>query len=349
VSRREQRSKSVRAHRQPGEATSSSTNRCESVCLFGLDEAGYGPVLGPLVLVTAGVRMAGSAPLRQLNQRLRNAVPPESRLKITDSKAIYRGSRDFERLELNGLALWCVFLGLDDVPNTLKKLWHYCTGQSSHTLALFPWHRPTLRVPRTAPRSQVESAVEKLRESWRSAGIAPVVARARVVFPPELNEACKALSSKSKALLRWASELLCAVEPLSKRSTVIVLDQQGGRKDYSALLDAILPPGEFQLVRQTKTRSGVALYNDRLRLVVEPKADAKHFIVSACSIMAKYLRELFMHQWNGYWSKKANIPPTSGYPNDAKRFLEQLALLSEQKGELRWEVDAAMELYFRYR
>lgn len=43
------------------------------------------------------------------------------------------------------------------------------------------------------------------------------------------------------------------------------------------------------------------------------------------SIACKYLRELFMNQFNQYWrSKVENLAPTAGYPQDAKRFLEQI-------------------------
>jgi hypothetical protein len=41
---------------------------------------------------------------------------------------------------------------------------------------------------------------------------------------------------------------------------------------------------------------------------------------------AKYVRELFMNAWNGFWRQHLpGLRPTAGYPGDAQRFRREIA------------------------
>ena len=60
-------------------------------------------------------------------------------------------------------------------------------------------------------------------------------------------------------------------------------------------------------------------------MTFRPEADGTSFEVALASIVSKYLRELFMHEFNEYW--KTHLPdlaPTAGYPGDATRFLGEI-------------------------
>ena len=49
------------------------------------------------------------------------------------------------------------------------------------------------------------------------------------------------------------------------------------------------------------------------------------------SMTAKYHRELAMHAFNAFWTTKLpGLKPTAGYPNDAKRFREEIASLQRE-------------------
>ena len=51
------------------------------------------------------------------------------------------------------------------------------------------------------------------------------------------------------------------------------------------------------------------------------------------SMLAKYLREVFMRQFNRYWlSHVPGIKPTAGYPGDAARFYKGIKPMMERMG-----------------
>ena len=55
--------------------------------------------------------------------------------------------------------------------------------------------------------------------------------------------------------------------------------------------------------------------------VFRPRADAGGGPVAVASMLAKYLREVCMRQFNRYWAGHVpGLKPTAGYPVDAKRF-----------------------------
>src|SRR5438477_4688346 len=82
--------------------------------IIGIDEAGYGPNLGPFVMTSAACRVPDKLVYANLWQVLRRAVRRHSsnadgRLLVEDSKIVYspsRGLHDLERGVLALLALW---------------------------------------------------------------------------------------------------------------------------------------------------------------------------------------------------------------------------------------------------
>lgn len=52
----------------------------------------------------------------------------------------------------------------------------------------------------------------------------------------------------------------------------------------------------------------------------------EHLPVALASMIAKYVRELAMHRFNRYWSKRMpELKPTAGYTLDARRWLADAA------------------------
>src|SRR5947209_10211169 len=70
--------------------------------LVGIDEAGYGPNLGPVVLTSVAVRLPdGLPPVAELLRPVvrRAAEPDDGRLLIDDSKQVYVGPHGLAKLE----------------------------------------------------------------------------------------------------------------------------------------------------------------------------------------------------------------------------------------------------------
>jgi ribonuclease HII len=71
----------------------------------------------------------------------------------------------------------------------------------------------------------------------------------------------------------------------------------------------------------------------RLDVTYQPKAESEHLLVGAASMIAKYLRELWMKPFNAFWtSRLPGLEPTAGYPSDARRFWKAIAPLTAQLG-----------------
>jgi ribonuclease HII len=70
-----------------------------------------------------------------------------------------------------------------------------------------------------------------------------------------------------------------------------------------------------------------------IAVTFEPRADNNHFCVALASMVSKYLRELFMLEFNQFWQRKIpGLKPTAGYPGDAGRFWKEIAGVVGQLG-----------------
>lgn len=71
----------------------------------------------------------------------------------------------------------------------------------------------------------------------------------------------------------------------------------------------------------------------RLTLELRPRADADDGLVAMASIVSKYLRDLWMRDFNRYWCDRvAGLKPTAGYPVDARRWREAVEPVAEGLG-----------------
>ena len=109
--------------------------------------------------------------------------------------------------------------------------------------------------------------------------------------------------------------------------TLIVCDKLGGRHYYERPLGAHFPMTEMEIVTQGPGISRYRLRADggMIDLSFVAKADGAYLPVALASMTSKYVRELMMRAFNRFW--RARVPglePTSGYPQDAPRFIESI-------------------------
>ncbi len=295
----------------------------ETCCFLGMDEAGYGPNLGPLLLAVTEWQTPESAATFDFPAALAPVVSLEGhdngrKLHFADSKQVFVGKHGFASLERSALALLQIS---GKQVRTFHELWSALTGDKDGWVSqLAPWYHDDLLLPVVAEPNQINELSGKLRDRMNRVGVALSSVLGDVVVEERFNQLATAGgSNKSLALSRLAFGLLKRVWRDDKlRPTLFVGDKHGGRNRYDELLSEILD-GEFVLrLEESRTVSRYRIGNTELRFQMQ----GEQFLPVACaSIVAKYVRELAMDQFNLYWSRHCpEVKATRGYPGDARRF-----------------------------
>src|SRR5262245_25910492 len=126
----------------------------------GIDEAGFGPLLGPLCIGFAALE-APHDPWTALAGAV--ARGPSRRLPaVCDSKVLYPGEGGLARLERSAL----LFLGLarGSRPRTIRALLEGPFSPPRETLDRHPWYRDLdLPLPRSVPAEVLEADLARAR------------------------------------------------------------------------------------------------------------------------------------------------------------------------------------------
>src|SRR4051794_2016090 len=108
----------------------------------GIDEAGWGPNLGPYVMTAVALRAAPVNLWDVLAKAVRRAEDAaDERVVIADSKAVYSTAKGLAQLERGVLSA----LGCDD--KTLAALLRRLAPQALGEIRNECWYRGTLRLP----------------------------------------------------------------------------------------------------------------------------------------------------------------------------------------------------------
>ncbi len=303
----------------------------------GIDEAGLGPTLGPL-LFGATLFRGPEAAVRDLRAALAGVVTDRfdatgQQLAIDDSKRLFAGRRTLAPLELPALAV----LGPGQPrPTSLEAA--VAAPESGEPWP--PWYRHGASLPRAVTDRQVDGWRVRFAAELAQRGIELVVAVARPCFEAELN-GCFARG------LNKGDAVLACVAPLLQRLTTaapgidleIVVDRLGGRRYYGDFLRHLFPLRPLSVIEEEPERSRYRLRDGSrtLEIAFEVDGDRRHLPVALASLCAKYVRELFVERLNDHFSARLpGLVPTAGYPQDAQRWLDAIAphLLGDERERL---------------
>ena len=304
--------------------------------LAGIDEAGYGPLLGPLVVGCCAFELTDGDPaadeLPCLWKRLRKLVSKNrtkagKKLHVNDSKLVYSPGLGLKELERSVLALAMAWQGWsDDLDTLLQRL-------ADHALADLPeydWYRrgDGERFPVEQDGLPVRLFANALIPYMKKAGVSCVHMAARVVFERQFNRMCNATRNKSDTLFSTAAiHLDYLLRTYGSQGLTIVCDRQGGREHYGRLLRQMFEDWDLEIDHETPAHSEYHLSKrgDVVRIVFCEKAEAGCMSVALASMISKYLREAMMRRFNAYWQTHLpEVAPTAGYYGDGVRFLSDI-------------------------
>lgn len=302
----------------------------------GIDEAGYGPMFGPLVIartVFAVERFDPTADLPSLWSLLKSAVcrtgrDKQRRIAVDDSKKLYSPASGLANLE-RGVLAFTHLTGQE--PNHLDGLLHTLgVDPISRTPDLLWYHDDTggPTVPSQWTREQLAIARTQLRLCAQKAAVAVADARAAVIFEDRFNRIVAATRSKGRCAWQFVSQHLSEIwNSYGEHEPWVVVDRQGGRKVYHPLLQLLFPDTELRLLDESDNISRYHIRGRGRAMTVsfEIESERHHLPVALASMTAKYLREMLMTRFNRFW--QTNIPaikPTAGYVQDGRRFLAEI-------------------------
>jgi hypothetical protein len=157
-----------------------------------------------------------------------------------------------------------------------------------------------------------------------------------VVCPPRFNTLVDAAGTKGAVLGHGLGRLLAAARDLpGDDALAFFVDKHGGRNTYAAFIQHALPGGAVVVREEGLARSTyeVVGLGREVRLTFQPRAEAACFCVALASMASKYLRELFMLEFNAFWQQHVpGLKATAGYPTDAARFLQAILPAAQKLG-----------------
>jgi ribonuclease HII len=310
---------------------------------LGIDEAGYAPNLGPLVIAVTLWRVPGSP--RQsidLYERLAGSIcrePPRANgkskephgcarpgpLTIADSKLLYTPRLGLAALEHGVLSM---LRASGSRPKDWFSLWDAVAATSACERDAQPWHDGfNPRLPVVAARRAIRLQVPRLKQGLREARVRLVAVRAAVIFPARFNALVEQFGSKGAALSHQTIELLSDALSLCKQSPVLVVgDKHGGRNFYGRFLQERFPDHLVEIHGEAANQSIYRFGPPRQRIEVRFRAHGEELLpVAMASMVAKYLRELSMRAFNQFWCQRVpRLRSTAGYPRDAIRFKREI-------------------------
>ncbi|MFI4855759.1 MAG: hypothetical protein ACIAQF_12370 [Phycisphaerales bacterium JB065] len=314
----------------------------------GIDEAGYGPILGPLCVASSVFEVpdelvhaeAGApdlwAALGPIVCRTRKEAS-SSCFAVADSKALKLANsvkrlHPLHHLEIGVLSFGSVLGDATQPAATEGELFQTLHAEPGE----LPWYASEndRQLPLGTTADHLRLLASRLRSRCEQAGISPLEMRCAVTCERRFNDDLRRCSTKAElsflrvaSLIRrvWKSDAAQQDDPAT--CPRVVVDRQGGRTRYAESLTRMVPDATVEVVGETAGRSVYDLHGDgrRLRVSFEVEAENRHLPVALASMTAKLVRELLIARLNKYWSARcAELKPTAGYAQDGARYLKDL-------------------------
>ncbi len=309
--------------------------------LVGIDEAGYGPVLGPLVVSMAAFKMPDAALAESMWECLRVSVSKKvagsnGRIAINDSKKLHTKKSKYAVLQRTILA--CLAVKNDKkLPYTFEELLLELDGYLADELKKYPWYQSQIsECDLEFDEQDVLMAANAFKVNLADNDMQLLELATHPLDVDQYNQQVEAANNKATVLFSLASQYMYQVMKKygkKENNLQIIIDKHGGRDRYREPLQRTFPKLSLKILKEQDGVSSYQMENETHRVKIHflVKGDDRHLPIALASMTSKYVRELFMEQVNAYFSKFCpEVKPTAGYYKDGHRFLSEIRPLVDQ-------------------
>jgi len=305
----------------------------------GIDEAGYGPMFGPLCVASTAFTFPNHSPedgapdmwqmLRAILCKTRKEA--KHKIAINDSKALKSNAKTKGLTHLErGVFVFMRSLGFD-FPEDDEAF--FMAMQIKHKET--PWYASKTQLPIGNDANVLKIDSSRLQRLLENLNIQCSHMECSAVDVALYNERTE---HATKSALNFAIAMHHVQRIANKfphEHPRIMIDRHGGKVKYRDDLQLFWPDASIQVLIEdlSLSRYRVCIGEKKVTISFASKTDENHLPAALASMIAKYCRELYMLRLNRYFQDFIHeLKPTAGYVQDGRRFLKEIEPIIAKNG-----------------